>query len=167
MNERLSSNRPVSLINSVKIQNIISLDRIIFLDYPSKRDALIKLAENLSTAPQIKNKEELISEIIRREELMSTAIGKGIAIPHVRLNSVTDLVVSIGISRCDIVDFQTLDDVPVRLLFMIAAAFNQHAYYLQTLSFFSARLKVVELRDGLLNCKTTQEAYDLLIQQDR
>jgi len=50
---------------------------------------------------------------------------------------------------------------------MIAAAFNQHAYYLQTLSFFSARLKVVELRDGLLNCKTTQEAYDLLIQQDR
>jgi len=85
----------------------------------------------------------------------------------VRLNSVTDLVVSIGISRCDIVDFQTLDDVPVRLLFMIAAAFNQHAYYLQTLSFFSARLKVVELRDGLLNCKTTQEAYDLLIQQDR
>lgn len=167
VNERLSSNRPVSLINSVKIQNIISLDRIIFLDYPSKRDALIKLAENLSTAPQIKNKEELISEIIRREELMSTAIGKGIAIPHVRLNSVTDLVVSIGISRCDIVDFQTLDDVPVRLLFMIAAAFNQHAYYLQTLSFFSARLKIVELRDGLLDCKTTQEAYDLLIQQDR
>ncbi len=167
VNERLSSNRPVSLISSVKIQNIISPDRIIFLNYPSKRDALIKLAENLSTAPQIKNKEELISEILRREELMSTAIGKGIAIPHVRLNSVTDLVVSIGISRCDIVDFQTLDDVPVRLLFMIAAAYNQHAYYLQTLSFFSARLKVVELRDALLNCKTTQEAYDLLIQQDR
>ncbi len=158
VNERLSSNRPVSLISSVKIQNIISPDRIIFLNYPSKRDALIKLAENLSTAPQIKNKEELISEILRREELMSTAIGKGIAIPHVRLNSVTDLVVSIGISRCDIVDFQTLDDVPVRLLFMIAAAYNQHAYYLQTLSFFSARLKIVELRDGLLDCKTTQEA---------
>ena len=167
VNERLSSNRPVSLISSVKIQNIISPDRIIFLNYPSKRDALIKLAENLSTAPQIKNKEELISEILRREELMSTAIGKGIAIPHVRLNSVTDLVVSIGISRCDIVDFQTLDDVPVRLLFMISAAYNQHAYYLQTLSFFSARLKIVELRDGLLDCKTTQEAYDLLIQQDR
>lgn len=167
VNERLSSNRPVALISSVKIQNIISPDRILFLNYPSKRDALIALAENLSTAPQIKNKQELISEILRREELMSTAIGKGIAIPHVRLNSVTDLVISIGISRCDITDFQTLDDVPVRLLFMIAAAYNQHAYYLQTLSFFSARLKVVELRDGLLGCKTANEAYDLLIQQDQ
>jgi len=167
VNERLSSNRPVALISSVKIQNIISPDRILFLNYPSKRDALIALAENLSTAPQIKNKQELISEILRREELMSTAIGKGIAIPHVRLNSVTDLVISIGVSRCDIVDFQTLDDVPVRLLFMIAAAYNQHAYYLQTLSFFSARLKVVELRDGLLSCKTANEAYDLLVQQDQ
>ncbi len=167
VNERLSSNRPVALISSVKIQNIISPDRILFLNYPSKRDALIALAENLSTAPQIKNKQELISEILRREELMSTAIGKGIAIPHVRLNSVTDLAISIGISKCDITDFQTLDDVPVRLLFMIAAAYNQHAYYLQTLSFFSARLKVVELRDGLLNCKTANEAYELLIRQDQ
>lgn len=166
VNERLSSNRPVALISSVKIQNIISPDRILFLNYPSKRDALIALAENLAGAPQIKNKQELISEILRREELMSTAIGKGIAIPHVRLNSVTDLVVSIGISRCDIQDFQTLDDVPVRLLFMIAAAYNQHAYYLQTLSFFSARLKVVELRDKLLSCKSAQEAYELLIQQE-
>jgi len=167
VNERLSSNRPVAFISSVKIQNIISPDRILFLNYPSKRHSLIALSENLSTAPQIKNRQELISEILRREELMSTAIGKGIAIPHVRLNSVTDLVISIGISRCDITDFQTLDDVPVRLLFMIAAAYNQHAYYLQTLSFFSARLKVVELRDGLLGCKTANEAYDLLIQQDQ
>ncbi len=167
VNERLSSNRPVALINSVKIQNIISPDRILFLNYPSKRDALIALSENLASAPQIKNRQELVSEILRREDLMSTAIGKGIAIPHVRLNSVTDLVVSIGISRCDIADFQTIDDVPVRLLFMIAAAYNQHAYYLQTLSFFSARLKVVELRDKLLGCKAAQEAYDLLIQQDQ
>jgi len=86
VNERLSSNRPVALISSVKIQNIISPDRILFLNYPSKRNALIALAENLSTAPQIKNRDELIAEILRREELMSTAIGKGIAIPHVRLN---------------------------------------------------------------------------------
>ncbi|MEN6399451.1 MAG: PTS sugar transporter subunit IIA [Rectinema sp.] len=166
VNERLSSNRPAGLIGSIQIQNIISPGRIIFLNEPKKRDALIKLSENLATAPQIKNKQELTSEILRREELMSTAIGRGIAIPHVRLSSITDLVVSVGISKCDIIDFQSLDDIPVRLLFMIAAAYNQHAYYLQTLSFFSARLKVAELRDSLLACTTAQEAYDLLVKQD-
>ena len=98
---------------------------------------------------------------------MSTAIGRGIAIPHVRLSSITDLVVSVGISRCDIIDFQSLDDVPVRLLFMIAAAYNQHAYYLQTLSFFSSRLKATELREALLAAPNAEAVYAILVAEDR
>lgn len=166
VNERLSSNKPSSVFSVVQIQNILSPDRILFLEHSKKRDALVALAENLATAPQIKSRQELVSEILRREELMSTAIGRGIAIPHVRLSSVTDLVVSVGLSKVDIVDFQSLDDVPVRLLFMIAAAYNQHAYYLQTLSFFSSKLKSSELRSSLLQATTAEEVYGLLIKQD-
>jgi PTS system nitrogen regulatory IIA component len=70
--------------------------------------------------------------------------------------------VSIGISTTDIIDFQTLDDEPVRLVFMVAAAYNQHAYYLQTISFFSARLKNPTLRRDLLGVQTAEEAYRLL-----
>jgi PTS system nitrogen regulatory IIA component len=166
VNERLSSNRSASIFSVVQIQNILSPDRILFLNHSKKRDALVALAENLASAPQIKNRNELVAEILRREDLMSTAIGRGIAIPHVRLSSVTDLVVSVGISQCDIIDFQSLDDVPVRLLFMIAAAYNQHAYYLQTLSFFSSKLKSGDLRGTLLTAKNPQEAYALLMSQD-
>jgi PTS system nitrogen regulatory IIA component len=166
VNERLSSNRPSSVFSVVQIQNILSPDRILFLNYSKKRDALISLAENLAGAPQIKSRQELVAEILRREELMSTAIGRGIAIPHVRLSSVTDLVVSVGVSQTDIIDFQSLDDVPVRLLFMIAAAYNQHAYYLQTLSFFSSKLKNNELRASLVAAKTPQDVYALLVSQD-
>jgi nitrogen PTS system EIIA component len=166
VNERLSSNRPASVFSVVQIQNILSPDRILLLNYAKKRDALVALAENLAGAPQIKSRQELVSEILRREELMSTAIGRGIAIPHVRLSSVTDLIVSVGLSQCDIIDFQSLDDVPVRLLFMIAAAYNQHAYYLQTLSFFSSKLKSGDLRTSLLAAKTPEEVYELLVKQD-
>ncbi|HRZ65033.1 MAG TPA: helix-turn-helix domain-containing protein, partial [Spirochaetia bacterium] len=115
VNERLSSNRPANIFSVVQIQNILSPDRILFLSHAKKRDALVALAENLASAPQIKSRQELVAEILRREELMSTAIGRGIAIPHVRLSSVTDLVVSVGVSQCDIIDFQSLDDQPVRL----------------------------------------------------
>ena len=163
VNDRLSANKLVHSGGNIPLETIISPDRIVFLNYSSKRDALLALAENISTAPQIKNRQELIQEIFKREELMSTAIGRGIAIPHIRLASITDLVVSVGISQTDILDFQALDDEPVRLLFMIAAASNQHAYYLQTLSFFSARLKNQELRGDLLNSKTPEEAYNTLI----
>ena len=97
---------------------------------------------------------------------MSTAIGRGIAIPHVRLSSVTDLVMAVGISKVDIIDFQTFDDTPVRLLFMIAAAYNQHTYYLQTLSYFSNRLKNQELRDALLEVENPMDAYKLLTEDN-
>jgi PTS system nitrogen regulatory IIA component len=166
VNERLSSNKPVASIHPVRMRNVLSPDRVVFLDYPRKREALIALAERLAAAPQIKSKQEIVSEILRREDLMSTAIGRGIAIPHVRLSSVTDLVVAVGVSRCDIQDFNAFDDQPVRLLFMIAAAYNQHAYYLQTLSYFSAKLKNNELREAIAQAADPQAVYELLVKQD-
>ena len=162
VNERLSGSRINQQFNPQQINTIISSDRILFLNYTSKKEALPALAENLASAPQVKNSQELSAEILRREELMSTAIGCGIAIPHVRLPSITGLVISVGISRVDITDFNPLDDEPVRIILMIAGAYNQHANYLQTLSYFSARLKNHELRNSLLNAADADEVYNLL-----
>ena len=151
VNDRLSSGSKSTTANqAVQIRNILSPDRIVYITQSTKHDALVELAANLSTAPQVKFAQELETEILKREELMSTAIGRGIAIPHVRLSSVTDLVMSVGICKSPVIDFQTIDDVPVQLLIMIAAAYNQHSYYLQTLSFLSSKLKNAELRDALL-----------------
>jgi PTS system nitrogen regulatory IIA component len=100
VNERLSSNRSASVFSVVQIQNILSPDRILFLNYAKKRDALISLAENLAGAPQIKSRQELVAEILRREELMSTAIGRGIAIPHVRLSSISSISSPSMTCRC-------------------------------------------------------------------
>ncbi len=163
VNDKLSA--PVKSNQSsqkIVVRNILSPDRIIFIPHSTKRDALTALAQNLGTAPQIKNKSELTSEILKREELMSTAIGRAIAIPHVRLASVTDLVVSVGICQNDLIDFQSIDDVPVRLLIMIAAAKEQHQYYLQTLSFFTSKLKQKEIRTALLSSENPTDAYKIL-----
>jgi PTS system nitrogen regulatory IIA component len=144
---------------------ILTLDRIVFLEETEKEAALKKLAENLGTAPQVKDRNELCAEILSRDALLSTAIGCGIAIPHVRLASVTDLVMSVGLSRVDIQGFEAIDGAPVRLLFMIAAAQNQHTYYLQTLASFCTLLKEKTLRDGLLSARTADEVYRLLSQR--
>jgi PTS system nitrogen regulatory IIA component len=162
VNDRLSSGRLSQNPDPVQMQTILSPKRILFLNSPAKRDVLLAMAKDLGSAPQIKNSNEFVLEILKREELMSTAIGRGIAIPHIRLMSITDIVVSVGISRVGITDFNPLDDEPVRLVFMIAAAYNQHAHYLQTLSLFSSRLRNRELYESLLNAQTADEAYGLL-----
>lgn len=164
VNERLSSSGKSNDSEIVvQVKNILSPERIVFMNHQTKHDSLVRLAQNLATAPQVKDAKELEAEILKREELMSTSIGRGLAIPHVRLSSVTDLVMSVGISKCDIIGFQPVDEIPVRILFMIAAAYNQHSYYLKTLSFFSAKLKDVSLREALLNSESPMDAYNLLI----
>lgn len=163
VNERLSSSSNTKKTDaSVQVKNILSPDRVVFITQSAKRDALTELANVLADAPQVKRGDELLSEILKREELMSTAVGRGIAIPHVRLSSVTDLVMAVGVCRTPLSDFQTVDDKPVNLLIMIAAAYNQHTYYLQTISYFSAKLKSQELRDAIANAATEKEVYELL-----
>ena len=162
VNARLSSESQNTAHNVLQVKNIISPDRVVFINQTSKHDALVQLADVLSTAPQVKNASELTTEILKREELMSTAIGHGIAIPHVRLSSVTDLVMAVGVCKKPVEDFQAMDDEPVQLLFMIAAAYNQHSFYLKTISHFSAMLKSPEDRDALLNADTERTIYELL-----
>lgn len=163
VNARLSSDSSKQSEKTIQVRNILSPDRIIFISQTSKHDALVELADVLATAPQVKDGAELTQEILKREELMSTAIGRGIAIPHVRLSSVTDLVMAVGVCRKPIADFQTIDDQPVNLLFMIAAAYNQHSYYLKTISHISSILRKDELRKAIVNASTKEEAYDILI----
>lgn len=163
VNEKLSSTSQ-KVESEINVKNILSPDRVVFVQQSSKRDALVELAGVLSKAPQIKHSDELISEILKREDLMSTSVGRGIAIPHVRLSSVTDLVMAVGICKKPLEDFQTFDDTPVQILIMIAAAYNQHAYYLKTISFFSAMLKKPELRKAIIDAEDPRQVYDLLIE---
>ena len=163
VDERLASSKTsVPKQHKIVTESFLSPDRVVLLDYASKHDVLVMMSEVLAKAPQVKNSAELLDSILKREALMSTAVGRGIAIPHVRLSSVTDLVMAVGISKRDILDFDAVDGKPVRLVFMIAAANNQHDYYLQTISHFSAKLRNEELKSSLLNSTDPMEIYALL-----
>lgn len=163
VDERLASSKKTApQKHAITTELFLSPDRIVLLDYSTKHDVLVKMSEVLASAPQVKNKSELLEAVLKREAMMSTAIGKGIAIPHVRLSSVTDLVMAVGVSQKDILDFDAIDGKPVRLVFMIAAANNQHAYYLQTISYFNIKLRDEELKHAILNSKNTMEIYSLL-----
>ena len=162
VNARLSSDSSKQADMQIQVRNILSPDRVVFINQTSKHDALIALADVLGTAPQVKNGAELTQEILKREELMSTAVGRGIAIPHVRLSSVTDLVMAVGVCKKPISDYQTIDEQPVNLLFMIAAAYNQHSYYLKTISHFAGMLKNNDLRNAINSATSEQEVFNLL-----
>jgi PTS system nitrogen regulatory IIA component len=153
--------------NEPELARILKPQRILFLESKTKKDALQTLAERLATAPQINDRDALIKGILYREGLMSTGIGMGIAVPHVRLASGTEPVMCVGICRNPISDYESLDSLPISLIFMIAAGQFQHAEYLRLLSSLSIKFKSEKLRNELISAPDTQTFYDILVKPEK
>jgi nitrogen PTS system EIIA component len=144
------------------LKHLLAPERVLITNFSTKRDILTALINNISEAPQIKDREKLEQAIWERENLMSTGIGLGIGIPHIRINSVRDITVSVAVNMTDIIDYQTLDDRAVRIVFMVAAAQNQHAEYLKLLASISNLLKDELFRNKLIQEQDPMKIYNLL-----
>ncbi len=83
----------------VKIFDLISLDRIKIIDANDKETALKEIIQMLSRTDTVKDAAQLEKAVFERENIISTSIGLGVAIPHVRLKSLTDMIMAIGISK--------------------------------------------------------------------
>ena len=149
---------------TIKLQDVLSPDRVLLLDTRSKSEVLDALIECLSRTPDVKDAKLLREEIFHREELMSTGIGFNVAVPHVRIDSVTSLVAAVAICKHGITDYESLDEKPIRIICMVAARKDQHAQYLKTLGLVSSILKVESLRDALLEAPDPQTAFLILTQ---
>ena len=147
----------------VPLDKVLTIERVRMIDAVTKAKALGELIECLGQAPQVKDRDELDHAVFQREGLMSTGIGLGVAVPHVRLASVTDLVMAAGLSKPGIADYESLDGRPVHIIFMIAARYDQHATYIRLLSNISRRVKDDALRERLLSAKDAQDFYNALV----
>lgn len=135
---------------AVSIASLLTPARIAFIENADKETALKRLCEVLAQAPQIRDAAELEREIFHREAMMTTGIGLGVGVPHVRLASVTDMVMALGICRTPVSDYKNLDDQPVRIICMIAAHNDQQTQYLKLLSGIAHLLKNADTRERLL-----------------
>jgi PTS system nitrogen regulatory IIA component len=149
----------------ISLGDILSAENVIKFDTSSKREALQHMIDVVSKSEMVENKEQVEEGIFHREELMSTGIGLGVAVPHVRLKSIKKPVMAVGICGTDIVDYETLDKTPIRILFMILAGINQHSEHIKILSKISGFIKDGELRESLLNAEDEQSTFNLLVKK--
>lgn len=164
VNEHLSApSRKNVNFSPVEIEAILSPEHVMLLDTDSKDTALLKMLEKLSESGAISDKSAVIEGIFQREKLMSTGIGLGIGIPHVRLDGIDTLMMAVGVSTTDITDYESLDGQPVRLIFMILAGKDQHALHVKTMSAISRRIKNPVLREMVIQARQPKTIYDLLV----
>ncbi len=142
-------------------------EELITAELKSKeKDGVIReMCELLAKAGVVGELDEFIKGIKKREEIESTAIGDGIAIPHARSETVKELAVAFGGSK-EGVDFQSLDEKPVQLVFMIAAPNDARKEYLQAVARIARFLKVKNFKQRLLEARTTEDVLRVIEEFD-
>lgn len=146
-----------------QISDYLEKGLILFLDTSSRDEAIDALIEQLFLEGKLPHKEAFRQAIYQREQLVSTAIGMGVAIPHAKLKGFPDFFVAVGIQkRRGIDDWQALDKASVRLIFLIGGPDDQQTRYLQILSQLTSRVRDPEVRKKLLQTSTPEEVISLL-----
>jgi PTS system nitrogen regulatory IIA component len=116
----------------VYLRDFIDPKRIVIMGGGGKIEILDRLIELSRSDELIEDFEKFRKEVFHRESILSTGIGMGVALPHVKTKSVRAFFITIGVFR-DGVDWDSLDGKPVNVAFLIGGPEN-HQEYLQILA---------------------------------
>lgn len=133
----------------------------------SKEEVIREMVAHLKTAGALKAADEdaVVAAILKREELGSTGIGNGVAVPHTKHASVEKLSAMVAISRTG-VDFSSLDGEDVFILFLLVSPPDRPGDHLRGLENISRHLRGQDFCNFLKQSSTTADIWDLLSEAD-
>lgn len=154
--------------------NILPAHLEIFMDIYSLLDESTIIADL-----EAKNKEELINELVNllekrvsgekldkirqsvfeRESIMSTGVGKELAIPHGKCESIEENFAAFAILKKP-VEFNSIDDKPVRMAFLLVGPPRKNNAHIKLLSRISRLMNSTTFREKLLECSSEKEIYE-------
>jgi fructose-specific phosphotransferase system IIA component len=131
------------------------------LKQESKEGVIREMASLLAAQNQVEDVEALVSALMAREQIQTTGIGHGMAIPHATAKGVKGLNLVLGISRRG-VEFESLDNQPVRLIFLLAGEPRLQTSFLSILSKISRFFRQETFRRQVLDAETSDEIIKLI-----
>jgi PTS system fructose-specific IIA component/PTS system nitrogen regulatory IIA component len=132
-----------------------------------KDDVIATMANALREAGKIAEDQHasIVEAILKREELGSTGIGRGVAVPHTKHPSVKELVGTVAVSEVG-VDFDSLDGEKVHLLFMLISPPDRPGDHLRALENISRQLRDETFCRFLKQSKAPEDVWQLLEEAD-
>jgi PTS system nitrogen regulatory IIA component len=150
----------------MKISEILNKDLLIpDLQSKNKKGVLEELASVLVAQRKLPDLERAVEVLLDREKLGSTGIGDGIAIPHGKIKDLGGVVASFGRSR-EGVDFESIDQKPTYLFFLLVAPENSAGIHLKALARISRLLKDPNFRKRLMEAEDREKLFQIISEED-
>jgi len=144
----------------MKISDILTEDRVATnLQGDSKDEVIEAMIDLIASSPKVLEKEKVRQAILEREGIMSTGVGNGFAIPHGKTDAVSDIVAAFAVTAQPI-DYESLDEKPVRLVFLLVGKDSMVGPHIKLLSRITRLMNKEEFRRRLLELRTPAEILE-------
>ena len=150
----------------MKIMDILVKDAVVLsLKAKDKNGILEEMSRSLAAAEPSVPADELLSVLIDREELQSTGIGEGVAIPHGKMAGLDRLMATFARSD-DGVDFASIDGQPTQLYFMLVVPEHSGGQHLKALARISRFFRDPSFRGKLMDATSTEAIFRAIEDED-
>ncbi len=123
----------MTILYDEMVKLFINSDNICSLEATDKFEAIKELTSKASSFRSMKNIDKFQEGVFRREQEMSTGIGRGIAVAHGEYSDQEGIKIALGVSR-DGINFNAIDNEPVHIMFLVANPPGTWTEYLNILA---------------------------------
>jgi fructose PTS system EIIBC or EIIC component len=150
----------------MRISDILD-ERAVATNLPgrTKEEIINALVDLIAQSPKVLDKEKVRAVVLDRERISSTGVGSGFAIPHGKTDAVADILAGFAVTANPI-PYQSIDDMPVRLVFLLVVKDNMVGPHIKLLSRISRLMNKEEFRAQLLKSGSSQEILALFRQEE-
>jgi fructose-specific phosphotransferase system IIA component len=150
----------------VQLTELLSPERIkIPLASSTKDEILGELVEVVGRNAAVRDLDEVLRAVREREDVLSTGIGSGVAIPHGKSAGINELTLVAGV-RPEGVDFEALDGKPVSLFFLLVGPESAAGQHVKALSRISRLLRRDSFRVRLMQAPTSEAFYSIIAEAE-
>jgi fructose-specific phosphotransferase system IIA component len=122
----------------------------------TRDDVIREIVQLLDGLPEVRDLEEVEAAVRRREDVMSTGVGKTLALPHAKTSAVSGTVAAFAVTRQP-VDWEAIDNDPVRLVFLLVGTESAKSQHIKILSRISRLMNRDDFRARLLEARDAEQ----------
>lgn len=151
----------------MNIVSLLNTDNVIpNLEARDKDEALNKLIDLLKPKVEEEELERMRKAVLEREQIMSTGVGKGLAIPHGKAPGISDNYAAFAILK-DPVDYNAVDGQPVNLIFLLVGPQSSNSFHIKMLSRISRLMNNNEFRENLSRCNSAEQILEAFEEEEK
>lgn len=150
----------------MKISDLLTEDLVVTnLPGTDKKEIINAIIDVVGRSSKVLDLEKVREAVFEREGIMSTGVGDGFAIPHGKTDAVSDIVGAFAVTA-EPIDYESLDEKPVRLVFLLVSKANMVGPHIKLLSKISRLMNKAEFRNRLLTMHSPKEIVELFKKEE-